>query len=48
MQLNIYLLLSLSCCRIVCELQDKLEKIIGIECDMTEEQKKEYDQYAIE
>ena len=50
--MDIYPLLSLSCCRIACELQDKpiseIQKFIGIECDMTEEQKKEYDQYPIE
>ena len=50
--MDIYPLLSLSCCRIACELQDKpiseIQKIIGIECDMTEEQKKEYDQFPID
>jgi hypothetical protein len=50
--MDIYPLLSLSCCRVACKLQDKpineIQKILGIECDMTEEQKKEYDQYIID
>jgi S-phase kinase-associated protein 1 len=45
-------LLQLSCCRIASEMVDRpvdeVQKLFGIECDMTEEEMKEYDKYPID